>query len=328
MKALALLSGGLDSTLAVKLIAEQGIEVIALNFHGPFCTCSHTGCRYVSKDLGCEFKTVALGQDYLEMVKHPKHGYGSFLNPCIDCRIFIFRKAKELMKDLGASFVISGEILGQRPMSQHKRALNIIEKESALEGLIVRPLCAKLLEPTIPEQSGWVNREKLLSFSGRSRKPQLLLAKESGIKEIFCAGGGCLLNDAIFSRKVKDLIKHNCFTLEESHLLRIGRHFRLNENLKLIVGRDERENNALQKYAEKKYAYLFPEELKGPLGLLDGNFENDGFLDKACSIIAYYSDKNLEDEVVKIRLSGNHSKVNRILEAKGLGSEILDGLRV
>ena len=164
MKAIALLSGGLDSTLAVKLIVEQGIEVVALNFHSPFCTCSHTGCKYVSKDLGCELKTVALGEEYLDIIRNPKHGYGKNLNPCIDCRTLIFRKAKELFKELGASFIVTGEVLGQRPMSQHRRAMDLIEKEAGLKGLVLRPLSAQLLPETIPEQKRWVDRRKLLSI--------------------------------------------------------------------------------------------------------------------------------------------------------------------
>ena len=177
MKALALFSGGLDSTLAIKVILEQGVEVIALNFKSPFCCCDHSnGCgssiKKMADSLGVEFKMVYLGKDYLKMIKNPKYGYGKNLNPCIDCRILKFKKAKEIMESEKASFLISGEVLGQRPMSQHREALRIIEKESELEGLILRPLSAKLFKETMPESNGWVDRNKLLNISGRGRRPQ------------------------------------------------------------------------------------------------------------------------------------------------------------
>src|SRR5512137_1293737 len=170
VKAIGLLSGGLDSTLAVKLLIDQGIEVIAFNMITPFCTCTRKGCKHeagkVAKHFGVLVKIIASGEDYIEMIKHPKHGYGSNMNPCIDCRIFLFKKAKTYMEAIGARFIFTGEVLGQRPMSQHKRAMNLIEKEAGLQGLILRPLSAKLLAPTVPEEQHWVDREKLLDIQG------------------------------------------------------------------------------------------------------------------------------------------------------------------
>lgn len=328
MKAIVLLSGGLDSTLAVKLMADQGIEVIALNFHGPFCTCSHTGCKYVSKDLGCELKTIALDQEYLDMVCKPKHGYGKNLNPCIDCRIFIFSKAKDMMKKVGAAFIVTGEVLGQRPMSQHRQALNIIERESGLKGLILRPLSAKLLRPTIPEEKGWIDREKLLSISGRSRRPQLALVEKSEIKENFCSGGGCLLTVSSFTAKVKDLIDHDCLNLEEAKLLRVGRHFRLNDQLKLIVGRDEKENSVLEAWAKKDNPYFITEEIPGPLGLLKGNLNGNDSVSTAASIIAYYSDSKKSNPEVKIKFIQSALNISEVIPAIPLDAALIDRLRI
>src|SRR6266567_8847193 len=181
-KALALLSGGLDSTLAVKVMLDQGIAVEALNFTSPFCTCTgkNAGCKSEAVRVASEFnipiKVVHKGVEYLEIVRNPRHGYGKGMNPCIDCRIFLLRKAKEYMAECGADFVITGEVLGQRPMSQRRDTLNVIERESGLEGLLLRPLSARHFEPTIPEKEGWVDRDKLLAIEGRSRKKQMNLA--------------------------------------------------------------------------------------------------------------------------------------------------------
>lgn len=328
MKAIALLSGGLDSTLAVKLVADHGIEVVALNFHGPFCTCSHTGCKYVSKDLGCEFKTIALGEEYLDIIRNPKHGYGKNLNPCIDCRILIFRKAKELFKELGASFVITGEVLGQRPMSQHRRAMDLIERESGLKELVLRPLSAKLLPETIPEKKHWVDRSKLLSISGRSRRPQLDLVKDLNIKENFCSGGGCLLTVSSFTSKIKDLIKYDCFNLEESKLLKVGRHFRLNSQLKLIAGRDKQENNLLESWGERNNPYLMPEDRIGPIGLLRGDFKTNGCINTAASIIAHYSDSKKNNPKVRIEFIQPLLDTTEIVQVQPLNAILLDKLRV
>jgi len=189
MKAIGLLSGGLDSTLAVRMIVDQGVEVIAVKFTSPFCQCDSGGCCHAAEQarrMGIPLKTFAKGDDYLEVVRHPKHGWGSGINPCIDCRIFMLKKTVEYMREIGASFLFTGEVLGQRPMSQHRRALNLIERESGLVNKILRPLSAQLLPPTEAELNGWVDRAKLLAVSGRSRKPQMALAKELEVTDTPC----------------------------------------------------------------------------------------------------------------------------------------------
>lgn len=299
MKAIALISGGLDSTLAARLIKEQGIEIVALNFKTLFCLCDRdttSGCanfaHETADNLGIELKIINVSKEFLDIVRSPKHGYGSNMNPCIDCRILMLKKAKEFMQETAASFIITGEVLGQRPMSQHKQALKIIEKESGLEGLVLRPLSARLLPETIPEEEGWVSRDRLLDFSGRTRKPQIELAKTLNIKDYPCSAGGCLLTDPQFAKRIKDLITHGELTLKNAELLKTGRHFRLSDKAKLIVGRDEKENERLVNLA-KTGDYLFtpPYDIAGPTSLGRGIFTEE-LIRLSCSITCRYCDLN------------------------------------
>ncbi|MFA4887962.1 MAG: hypothetical protein WC628_00075 [Candidatus Omnitrophota bacterium] len=295
MKAIALLSGGLDSILAIKLILGQGIEVEAVNFLTVFCNCTARGetCLASSSaaaSLGINLKVFEVTSDYIEVVKAPKHGYGRNLNPCLDCRIFMFKKAGEYMKEQNASFIVTGEVLGERPMSQRRDAMAIIEKESGLSGLIVRPLCAKLMPPSIAENEGLVDREKFLNIQGRSRRPQIQLAGELGINDYPCPAGGCLLTDKGFSDRMRDLMKHSPdFTAHDIKLLKIGRHFRLGSGSKLIVGRDEGENNKLLAFAKEGDLQIKPVSVPGATGIGRGHFNNDQ-LNLAARILARYSD--------------------------------------
>lgn len=278
LKAVGLLSGGLDSTLAARLILEQGVEVHAINFTSPFCCCTpkDAGCAAVVtavKQLGSiPLERVSLGDEYLEIVKRPKHGYGSAMNICVDCRILKIIKAKEFMKKIGASFLFTGEVLGQRPMSQHRKAIDLIDRESGLKGYILRPLSASHFEPSVPEQQGWVDRSKFLSISGRSRKPQIQLASEKGITDYPCPAGGCLLTDPTFAARLRDYFAFSQTpSLKDIPLLKIGRHFRLDNGDKIIVGRDERECKLMESLCPCEDHLLIPVDFAGPTVILKGS---------------------------------------------------------
>lgn len=294
-KAIALLSGGLDSTLAVKLMLEQGIDIVALNFKSPFCNCdgkSRDGCKShaikVAEDFELEIKVVHKGLEYLEVVRHPKYGYGSGINPCVDCRIFSFRMAKDLMPEVGASFIVTGEVLGQRPMSQRRDPMFLIENEAGLEGLIVRPLSAKLLPVTVPEKIGIIDREKMLAISGRSRKEQIKIAKEFEVEDYPCSSGGCLLTDGNFATRLKDYFEHSETNIwAEMKLLQIGRHFRFNSSLKVIVGRNEEDNKKLLAFKGPHDAVFEPEEFSGPRALAKGEL-TEGDMETIGTIILRY----------------------------------------
>lgn len=301
-KAIALLSGGLDSTLAVKMLLDQGIDVEAINFVSPFCQCGRGGCSSTetANRLNIPLKIMNVGSDYLRIVRNPVHGYGKHMNPCIDCRIFMLKKAKKYARQTGAAFLCTGEVLGQRPMSQHRQALDMIEEEAGLKGKILRPLSAKLLPETIAEKKGLVNREKLLDIEGRSRKPQLQMAKEAAITNYPCPAGGCLLTDKEFAAKIRDLFQHKArISLKDVLLLKTGRHFRFGKN-KIIVGRNEPENNALLQ-KKNKGDYMF--EAKGcgsPITLLQGTKTRQA-ISLAAQLTAYHSDQKSGRVTVTIR---------------------------
>lgn len=295
MKAIGLLSGGLDSQLAVRLMLEQGIEMVVLHFRTIFCTCTPKGCgkstaSKAAGELGIEFIEINNTVDFLEVVKAPKHGYGSGMNPCIDCRILMFKKARQYMEEIGAGFIVTGEVLGQRPMSQHKGAMELIEKESGLCGLIVRPLSCGLLPPSIPELNGWIDRNKLLAHSGRSRKIQIGLAQKFEMKDYPCASGGCLLTDPGFSKRVKESFRYGEYSLNDMQLLKVGRHFRLLNKVKLIVGRDEIENNRIMNLSCEGDILIEPVDVPGPTALIrPGSVD---YLESAMHICARYCDGN------------------------------------
>lgn len=305
-KAVALLSGGLDSMLAVKLMLEQGIEVHALNFLTLFCNCTSKGCRHQATKAAEEFKIpikiMNITEEYMEVVKNPKYPRGRNMNPCIDCRIFTFRKAKEFMKEIEASFVVTGEVVGQRPMSQRKETIAIIEKESGLDGLIVRPLSAKFFEPTLPEKKGVVDRSRLLDIQGRRRVQQIALAKELNINDYPCPAGGCLLTDKGFSDRLRDLLKHNPgYDISDLHLLKAGRHFRISDNLKFIVGRDEKENEKITAFSKEGDFVFDIMDLPSAVGLARGGNPSEKDIETMASILARYSDSAGKSVIVSYR---------------------------
>ncbi len=311
-KALALLSGGLDSTLAVKVMLEQGIEVEALNFISPFCTCTgkNAGCKSEAVRVAAEFdipiKVMNKGAEYLEIVRKPRHGYGKGMNPCIDCRIFILRKAREYMAEAGADFVITGEVLGQRPMSQRRDTLRIIERESGLAGLLLRPLSAKHFEPTIPETEGWVDRNRLLAIQGRSRKEQMQLADDLDVKNYPCPAGGCLLTEVSFVSKVKDVFAHSTeLDLRDFRLLKLGRHFRVSPGAKVIVGRDEKENALLESAMKPGEASLRWLEGGSPLAVILGCADDDAINIAAGIVLRYTKAEAGRECSLKVMVDGN-----------------------
>src|SRR5574341_2354519 len=291
-KAIGLLSGGLDSTLALALVKRQGIEVKAITFYTGFCiteTQRRKGGRSdgsmprnealrAAADLEADVEFVDIsGPEYLEMLLHPRFGYGANANPCVDCRIFMMRKAKEIMEREGADFVFTGEVLGQRPKSQRRDTLRTVERESGLTGRLLRPLSAKLLEPTIPEREGLVDRPRLLDISGRSRQRQMALAAELGIADWpQPAGGCCYLTDEAFARKFFDVLdarealgQPRRLTGDDVILLSTGRHFRLSPRARLVVGRSEVENALLEHHLQGR-ARLEAKDLLGPVALVEG----------------------------------------------------------
>ena len=344
-KAVALLSGGLDSTLAIKLMLEQGVEVHALNFLTIFCNCTSKGCRHQATKVAEEFKipikVMNITEEYMEVVKNPKHPRGRNMNPCIDCRIFTFKKAKEFMKEIGASFIVTGEVTGQRPMSQRKQAILTIEKESELEGLIVRPLSAKFFEPTLPEQAGIIDRARLLDIEGRQRIRQMALAKDFGINDYPCPAGGCLLTDTCFSARIKDLFKYIPeYDISDLHLLKIGRHFRISDNLKLIIGRDEKENEKLMTFAKDGDIIFDILDIPSPIGLARRSKANPSpviaspprrtkqsrDIELIASILARYSDSNGKSVTVSYKILPSQEWRN--IPASPASEEFLTSFRI
>lgn len=301
IKALSLFSGGLDSILATRLILDQGVDVEAINFANLFCSCKEENncvATEAAKQLGVPLKLVNFGNDYLRIVRTPKHGYGKNMNPCVDCKIFMAKKAKKYAKEIGAAFVFTGEVLDERPMSQNYKALRIIEEESGLKGRLLRPLSAKLLPQTVAERKGLINRERLLAIRGRSRKPQIKLAEEFGIDCYPSPAGGCLLTCTEFAVKLRDLFKHKrrC-SMADAELLKVGRHFRFGAN-KVIVGRNATENEVLaREKARNDYFFEVP-DVSGPTSLLQGA-KTKRAVELAAALTAFYSDA--ESKVVPVR---------------------------
>jgi tRNA-specific 2-thiouridylase len=293
-KAFSLLSGGLDSLLATRLIMDQGIEVIGLHFITPFFGYSKKGqeSRFSERWrslYGIEARIIDVGEEYFQVVRHPCYGYGKNFNPCVDCKIFLFSRAKALMMEEKADFLITGEVLGQRPMSQRRDTLRIVERDSGTEGVLLRPLCAKNLKPTRAELQGIVDRERLLDFSGRSRKPQMRLAEQLGLRYYPSPGGGCILTDPIMASRIKKYFsERQDVTVKEALLLQIGRHFRFSGGQHLIVGRREEENLRLMELRQDEDVFLKLQGISGPLGLIRGKANIDE-LGLAASIVARYS---------------------------------------
>ena len=305
MKAIALFSGGLDSTLAMKLIIDQGIDVLAINISTGFGSTKdrREHMEHMCKQVGAEFRIVDIQDEYLQDVLFdPKYGYGKNFNPCIDCHAKMFAVAKRVMEAEGASFLISGEVMGQRPMSQNKDALQTVLDESNCDGLLLRPMSALRLSPTIAEENGWVDRSKLEGITGRSRARQLELAKEIGLEDFESPGGGCLLTDESFGKKMFDFIKYDTFEVRDIPVMKIGRHFRLEDGAKLVIARDKDESEHLQDIQNDKYYHLKTISITGPHALLSKSATEADMAFAKQAILAYTKAK--EDEEHKVSIDG------------------------
>ncbi len=299
ISALGLFSGGLDSLVAVAMMRDLGITTKAVTFDSPFFNVSQT--RQAAERLGVPLHVEDFGPTLIAIIQQPQHGFGAQLNPCIDCHIAMLRRTGELMETMGYDFIFSGEVLNQRPMSQNPAALRLIAQKCGYGPLLLRPLSAGLLEPTRPESLGWVPRERLGKIEGRSRREQLRLAEDYGIKIIPPVAGGCRLTEPNFARRLKDLKDHEGLRgMRAVHLLKIGRHLRLNQSTKLIVGRNERDNIELEGNAELYDLLLKPEAIPGPTGLVPITIRADA-LQQAAAICARYSDAE-SGQTVRIRI--------------------------
>lgn len=312
-KAIALISGGLDSMIATRLIQDQGIHVEGLNFFTGFCVEGHThairkkdrakgkrnNALWCAEQLGIKLHIVDVIEEYKDVVINPRYGYGSNLNPCLDCKVFMVRKAKEWMDEHRFDFIITGEVAGQRPKSQLKKYMPIVQKRSGVEDRLVRPLCAQLFEPTLPEREGWLDREKLLGLSGRGRTRQIELAKSYGFEEYAQPSGGCcFLTDSAYSQKLQDLWDHRGekrYDLNDIMLLKVGRHVRPKPEFKLIVPREEGESRYLEGY-RKRFVHLRTLSHEGPLTLVEGDITRADY-PLAAQLVARFSQGKHADKV-------------------------------
>jgi len=320
MKAICVFSGGLDSILASELIRAQGIDVLAFFFETPFFTSQRA--EQSAKSIDLPFSVIDITERHLKVVKSPKHGYGGNMNPCIDCHALMFRIAGEMLEKEGAGFILSGEVLGQRPMSQNKKSLALVAAECGYGDLLLRPLSAKLLPPTIPEKKGWVNRDLLMDLQGRSRKPQMEMAHRLSIKNYPSPAGGCLLTEKAFSHRLKDLLTFKVNPeIREIELLKLGRHFRIAPFAKLVVGRHKKDNEAISSLTAGHDILLKFADGPGPTVLGIGDFP-DGTLEMAAAITAAYSDAE-DGMTVPIRVL--KSGKERVVMSRSPGKEAFRG---
>lgn len=303
-KAVSLISGGLDSLLATKVVLDQGVHVEGINFFTGFCVEGHThairkkdkakpkrnNALWVAEQLGIKLHIIDVIEEYKDVLLNPKHGYGANLNPCQDCKTFMIHKALEWIEKNDFDFIITGEVVGQRPMSQRKDLMPVIARESGAGDKLLRPLCAKNLPPTLPEREGWVRRDELLDFSGRNRKPQMALAAKFGFVDYAQpAGGCCFLTDENYSKKLVDMWEHRSsrdYELDDIMMLKVGRHIRPRSNFKMVIGREEGENKFMEGY-RKQFISLHTTSHSGPLVLLDGELDNND-IELAARIVARF----------------------------------------
>ncbi len=329
-KALALISGGLDSQLAAKIVGGEGVEVIGATVNTGFNEeGSEEIFERIREDLGVEIRHLSLKEDdYLKIIKSPEHGYGSAMNPCLDCRILVLKEAKEYMERISADFAVTGEVVGQRPMSQRRETLELVRKESSLGDRLLRPLSAKLLPPTLPEKEGWVDRDELLDIQGRSRERQLELADQWGLEHYTQPAGGCLLTEEEFGHRIQEVFGHRGkeeTRMRQLKVLKFGRHFRLPEGAKAIIGRDEEENEKLKKFLPH-YWSIRVANFPGPLTLIsEGATEEEVIL--ASRLTGRYSQGRNQERLAAIVKQGGETRTYRV-EPLDRDSDLIRELRI
>ena len=324
--ALALFSGGLDSTLACRVVASQGIKVVAVKFVTPFfghelLLGKDQYCRRIKETSGIDVILKDVTVPYLELLKNPSHGYGKNFNPCIDCKIFLLSEAKKMMPEIEASFLITGEVVGQRPMSQRRDTLHIIERESGCEDILVRPLCAKNLAPSKAEKDGLIDRQKLLDFSGRNRKPQIQLADKFGIKDYPSPAGGCILTDPILSLRVQEYYEtHEQIIPEDILLMMVGRQLKLPSGAWLVVGRNQSENIKIENLRQPDDWLLEPKDIPGPSAILrNSSLKED--IETAASIVVRYSKKSAREDGSTVVLATQNS-TRQLIDSRSLDDTV------
>ncbi len=323
VKALGLMSGGLDSTLAAMVLLRQGIEVVGISFETPFF--KSTKARKAAAAIGFPLLIEDIGATHLEMVKSPQYGYGRNMNPCIDCHAMMFRLAGAKMQSEGFDFLFSGEVLGQRPMSQNRNALLAVAKLCGFPERVLRPLSARLLPTTPMEEKGLVDRERLLDIQGRSRKRQQALAREWNYPDFAESGGGCLLTEEGFSNQLRDLLTHDpAASVNDVELLKAGRQFRLNQTVKLIVGRNQSDNQQLETLATPDHTLLRCEQITGPLGVLCGVADETTVQQAAAIVAAYGKGKDHNSVEVLCQTQGQQTsvRVTPMAREESLGLQI------
>ncbi|NQT23995.1 hypothetical protein HQ585_01435 [candidate division KSB1 bacterium] len=330
IKAIAMISSGLDSMLSAKIMHDLGIDVLGLHcvfrFDPTVDTNTQSRIEKLFEPVGIPIRVEEITEPFFQMVLNPPHGYGKGVNPCIDCKIFMFRHAKKIMQEIGAQFLITGEVVGQRPMSQHKPTLFHIEKEAGLRHLIVRPLSARILPPTLPEENGWIHRDQLFDISGRNRKSQMALAESFGFQIYNQPAGGCILTDPAYSKRAKALLQHrdkSTLKSEDFNLLRLGRHFWTKDGLHVIVGRHEDDNTYLESFRNGRWAFEAV-DVTGPLVLAEG-IQNDEELRLVAQITARYCGHG-KAEIFRIQYESVEK--SDILEVVPIRDEILDPWRI
>ncbi|HCW54294.1 MAG TPA: tRNA 4-thiouridine(8) synthase ThiI [Clostridium sp.] len=326
-RALAMVSGGLDSILAAKLIKEQGIEVIGICFRSYFF--NEENAKRMTKQIGIPLEVVDFSKEHFDMVKHPDHGWGKNMNPCIDCHAMMMRYSGELLKKFNADFIITGEVLNQRPMSQNRSALDIVKKQSGFSDKILRPLCAKNLKPTQMEIDGLVDREQLLDISGRNRKPQMALAEKWGIKDYPSPAGGCKLTDPNYSIRLKEVLDRKKEVSEKDiNLLKYGRHFVTENNTKIIVSRTAEEGKCLKELLNSNDLMFMPINFTGAMVIIpEGNIPNEDDIIIACKLAVRYS-KGKDQEEVEVKFGHVSTNFNETRSVSAITQEEADKYNV